>query len=263
MAPFFRTCKTGMGKSNHPIPSLPDLTRRPTRTELLLYPPFFSMRSSIPKRSLLKVFFFMLIATAAIAGSFLLDDPVSQWVRAANHGHWSHKPVAEMISHYGDWPELMLLGSIGFLTAWCLRNVRWQRLILAAMIASTLAGMTVNLSRLTTGRTRPRAVAEQGWYGPKHGEKWLIGEADFNSFPSGHTATAFGFAGVFLFAAPEWGLIAIALASAVAISRILLGAHHPSDVITAATLALGIAWLVWEFLGRRGRVDAAIRHPVV
>lgn len=219
------------------------------------------MNFPIPKNSLLKVLLFLLITSAAIAGSFLLDDPVTQLVQASNHGHWSHKPVAELLSHYGDWPELMALGCIGFLVARRLHNVRWQRLLLAAMIASTLAGMTVNLSRLTTGRTRPRAVAEQGWYGPKHHEKWLIGEADFNSFPSGHTATAFGFAGVFLFAAPEWGLLAIVVASAVAISRILLGAHHPSDVITAATVALVIAWLVWEFLGRRGRVDGAIRHP--
>jgi|GEM_PF-238747 len=219
------------------------------------------MNFPIPKISLLKVSFFLLIAIAAIAGSFLLDDPVSKLAQASNHGQWKHKPIAGLLSHYGDWPELMVLGGIGFLVAWRLRNVRWQRLLLAAMIASTLAGMTVNLSRLTTGRTRPRAVAEQGWYGPKNGEKWLIGVADFNSFPSGHTATAFGFAGVFLFAAPGWGLLAIVVASAVAISRILLGAHHPSDVITAATVALGIAWLVWEFLGRRGRVDRAIRQP--
>jgi len=221
------------------------------------------MKSPIPKNSLLKVSFFLLITIAAVTGSFLLDDSISHWVQSSNHGHWSHKPVAEHLSHYGDWPELMVLGVIGFLVAWRLRNVRWQRLFLAAMIASTLAGMTVNLSRLTTGRTRPRAVAEQGWYGPKHDEKWLIGEADFNSFPSGHTATAFGFAGVLLFAAPEWGLLAIALASAIAISRILLGAHHPSDVITAATLALGIAWLVWEFLARRGRIDGVIRQPMI
>jgi len=45
------------------------------------------------------------------------------------------------------------------------------------------------------------------------------------------------------------------VAAAIAISRILLGAHHPSDVITASTVALGIAWLVWEFIGRRGRLD--------
>lgn len=90
----------------------------------------------------------------------------------------------------------------------------------------------------------------------------LIGEADFNSFPSGHTATAVGFAGVILFAAPGWGLLALVAASSVALSRILLGAHHPSDVVTAATMALVIAWLVWEFFGRRGRVDGIVRPPL-
>ena len=119
------------------------------------------------------------------------------------------------------------------------------------MIASTLAGMAVNLSRLTTGRTRPRAATEQGWYGPHHDGKWLIGQADFNSFPSGHTATAVGFAGVILFAAPAWGVPAMIVALDVAVSRILLGAHHPSDVMTATVVALAVAWAVWEFLGRR------------
>ena len=48
-------------------------------------------------------------------------------------------------------------------------------------------------------------------------------------------------------------------ALAIAISRILLGAHHPSDVVTAAIITLAIAWLVWEFLGRRGRIDGVVR----
>jgi len=201
-----------------------------------------------------------ILALAGIAGSFLLDAPVKQLVLDSNSGHWSKSPLAGRLSEYGDWPELMLIGLIGTLIARWLRSVRWQRILIAAIIASTLAGMTINLSRLTTGRTRPRAAAEMGWYGPKHGEKWLIGEADFNSFPSGHTATAVGFAGVILFAAPGWGLLALCAASSVAISRILLGAHHPSDVITAATISLVIAWLVWEFLGRRGRVDSVVRR---
>lgn len=201
-----------------------------------------------------------ILAFALIAGSFLLDAQVKHLVLDSNSGHWSKSPLVARVSEYGDWPELMLLGVIGTLIARWLRSIRWQRILIAAMIASTLAGMTINLSRLTTGRTRPRAAAEMGWYGPKHGEKWLIGEADFNSFPSGHTATAVGFAGVILFAAPGWGLLALLAASSVAISRILLGAHHPSDVITAATISLVVAWLVWEFLGRRGRVDRIVRR---
>jgi len=201
----------------------------------------------------------IMTGVAAIALSFLLDAPVQSLVLKAHDGHWSHSRAVALCSEYGDWPELMVAGALGWFLARRLRNIRWQRILLSAMIASTLAGMTVNVSRLTTGRTRPRAAVEQGWYGPRHDARWLIGEADFNSFPSGHTATAFGFAGVILFAAPAWGVPAMVAACVVALSRILLGAHHPSDVITASVLALAIAWLVWEFLGRRGWRDGLVR----
>jgi membrane-associated phospholipid phosphatase len=201
----------------------------------------------------------VLLALGALYGSFLMDAPVRRMVLEANGGHWSHNPLVAMCSRYGDWPELMLVGALSLFAARALRNVRWQRILLSAMIASTLAGMVVNASRLTTGRTRPRAEAAQGWYGPRHDGKWLIGEADFNSFPSGHTATAVGFAGVILFASPAWGMPAMLAALSIILSRLLLGAHHPSDVVAASMIALGIAWLVWEFFGRRGRIDGAVR----
>ena len=188
-----------------------------------------------------------------------MDAPLQQSILSAHEGHWSHDPSVAASSKYGDWPELMVAGIAGYFLARRLRSVRWQRILLSAMIASTLAGMTVNLSRLTTGRTRPRATAEQGWYGPRHDGQWLIGRADFNSFPSGHTATAVGFAGVILFAAPAWGVPAMLAALAVALSRILLGAHHPSDVVTATVISLAISWVVWELFGKRGRVDGARR----
>ena len=197
----------------------------------------------------------VLLAAGLIGASFLSDKPVEEGVLAANEGHWCRSPLAAAVSRYGDWPELMLLGGAGYLLARRVRSVRWQRLLLSAMIASTLAGMAVNASRLTTGRTRPRAGAPQGWYGPYHDGRWLIGKADFNSFPSGHTATAVGFAGVLLFGAPAWGSVAIAIAGLIAYSRLLLGAHHPSDVVAATVIALAVAWTVWEFLGKRGRVD--------
>lgn len=212
---------------------------------------------STPRRFIAPILLIVL-AAGAITASFMLDAPLERLVLQANGGHWSGSKVVAMLSRYGDWPELMLAGAVGFLIARHFRNVRWQRIILSAMIASTLAGMAVNASRLTTGRTRPR-VAEQGWYGPRHDGKWLVGMADFNSFPSGHTATAMGFAGVILFAAPPWGVVALVAAGSVALARILLGAHHPSDVVTASVLALAIAWLVWEFIGRRGRVDGPLR----
>ena len=212
-------------------------------------------KDPMTRRTLFLISALVLLAVLLIGASFLIDKPVEQGVRAANGGHWCHSALATTVSRYGDWPELMLLGGAGYLLARRARNVRWQRLLLSAMIASTLAGMAVNASRLTTGRTRPRAEAAQGWYGPHHDGRWLIGKADFNSFPSGHTATAVGFAGVLLFGAPAWGSIAVAIAGLIAYSRLLLGAHHPSDVVAATIVALAVAWAVWEFLGKRGRID--------
>ena len=211
----------------------------------------FRIRASRQARPVV-VLALMLLGASVIAGSFLIDAPVNHLLLATHYEHWGHNSVTAFCSRYGDWPELMLLGILGYATARRLRNVRWQRILLSAMIASTLSGMAVNALRLTTGRTRPRAVAEQGWYGPKHGEQWLIGEADFNSFPSGHTGTAIGFAGVVLFAAPLWGIPAMMVAITIALSRILLGAHHPSDIVTASIVGMTIAWMVWRFIESRG-----------
>lgn len=147
----------------------------------------------------------------------------------------------------------MVLGALGFLVAKWKCNRRWSRIFLAAMVASTLAGMVANASRLTTGRTRPRESPRiaQGFYGPWHEGHWLVGEPAYNSFPSGHTATAFGFAAVIVLAAPAWGVVAIPLAAAVAWSSIGVGAHHPSDVTVSILLSFAVAWGVWRFAEAR------------
>ena len=180
------------------------------------------------------------------------DAPVRAAVVQAQGAEWNHsstKAIVAALSHYGDWPELMLLGAIGFFLARYRRNRRWQRIFLCAMLASTMAGALTNTLRLTTGRTRPRVALpiEQGWYGPYHEGRWLVGRSEFNSFPSGHTATAIGFATVILLASPWWGSVALTLALAVAMSRLLLGAHHPSDLLAATFLAVSVAYFLWSY----------------
>jgi hypothetical protein len=62
-----------------------------------------------------------------------------------------------------------------------------------------------------------------------------------NSFPSGHSATAFMMAGIMCLVYRNWGLRALllALASLVALSRVAVGAHWPIDVVGGA----GLGWL--------------------
>ncbi|MEI6280304.1 MAG: phosphatase PAP2 family protein [Verrucomicrobiae bacterium] len=189
----------------------------------------------------------------AIRGSFRLDTPVREAVLASQGGDW--KKSADFRFHsavrkYGDWPPLMGACLAALIAARLLNNRRWARIIAAAMIASTLSGILANASRLTTGRTRPKESPriEQGFYGPWHDGKLLIGDPAYNSFPSGHTATAFGLAAVILYACPAAGIFAVAVAGLVAWSSIAMGAHHPSDVTVSVILSFLVAWFVWRWM---------------
>ena len=215
-----------------------------------------SIAMKMTSLSLKKVIYVLLILSAMlflVRLSFLGDAPVRAIVLQAEGAHWDHsfqKALVGWVSRYGDWPELMLLGGLGIFIARMRQNRKWQRIFLIAMIASTLAGALTNTLRLTTGRTRPRVspAMEQAWYGPYYHGKWMIGRAEVNSFPSGHTATAVAFAMVIFLASPCWGVGALCLAALIACSRLLLGAHHPSDLVAATFLAVSVAWLLWVYL---------------
>lgn len=197
----------------------------------------------------------LLIGSAVSVFAFLQDLPIRERIVAEQGPGWAastERKIHGLVREWGDWPPMMVVAAIGYIIARARRRHRWSRIILAAMLASTLAGIVANASRLTTGRTRPRESPkiEQGFYGPWHEGRLLVGVPAYNSFPSGHTATAFGFASVFVYASPAWGLVALAGAAAVAWSSIAIGAHHPSDVTVSITVALITGWFVWRFMGR-------------
>jgi membrane-associated phospholipid phosphatase len=210
-------------------------------------------------RRILSISLLTLSAICATWASFELDEPARQAVIQTQDEGWEKTDdfrFKTAVRRVGDWPWLMLAGGIGLAIAWKIRSRQWMRIVAAAMIASTLAGLIANTSRLTTGRTRPREspAIPQGFYGPWREGRLTIGNPPFNSFPSGHTATAFAFAGVILFARPWLGIGAIAFASLIPWSSIMMGEHHFSDVVVAICLSLFIAW--WSFKWARKHGDA-------
>jgi undecaprenyl-diphosphatase len=66
---------------------------------------------------------------------------------------------------------------------------------------------------------------------------------DRYSFPSGHTLHAVSFTIMFANYVPDWTGPLAALALAIALSRVILGLHYPTDVAAGAVLggALGSA----------------------
>lgn len=64
------------------------------------------------------------------------------------------------------------------------------------------------------------------------------------SFPSGHTLHAVGFSTIVCFYYPEFTLVLLPVTALIAISRMLLGLHYPSDVLVGAGIGLLMAMLV-------------------
>lgn len=202
----------------------------------------------------------VLAAAAAVAAAFAYDQPFRETLLAAQGKGWKKSAEAGFyggVRKWGDWPWLMAGGGAALALAMARRNRRWTQILAAALIASTLAGLVANMSRLTTGRTRPRASPriEQGFYGPWRDGKFVMTDSAYHSFPSAHTATSFGLAWPIVFGCPAAGIVALAGAALIAWASLALGAHHPSDVLVSLLLSLPIGWCVWWWVRTRG--DAA------
>lgn len=71
---------------------------------------------------------------------------------------------------------------------------------------------------------------------------WLTGKPlDYFSFPSGHTLHAVTFACMILAYFPSLALLVIPFSLMVAMSRVVLGLHYPSDVLAGAMIGFSLS----------------------
>lgn len=72
--------------------------------------------------------------------------------------------------------------------------------------------------------------------------------SDKFSFPSGHAAAAFVFAGLVAYFYPTFSLLAYTLALMIGASRVLLGVHYPSDIAAGAFLGMACCALALSLM---------------
>lgn len=126
------------------------------------------------------------------------------------------------------------------------------RLLLYFFLTIGTASILVHFLKFIIGRARPELFMDMGAYSLTP----FTGNDLYESFPSGHSTAAGAFFGAFLMLVPRFRFVFIGLALIIGVSRVIVGAHYPSDV--AAGLLLG-SWTAIAFAFLFARSDWLFR----
>lgn len=178
----------------------------------------------------------MILVTIALAG---LDAPVQDAIRSSisNDAHRIIKPL----SNYGIFPFYL---AFALLLVYCLvkPDKKIRHILFRYIQAQLLVSFAVvRVLKIVIGRARPPSSDEFHFFS-------LRGR--YNSFPSGHATDAM-VSGVFLFYLLKGSIyrfVPLLYALLVAGSRVIIGAHHVTDVVFGTMLG---AWGAYFFLSRQ------------
>ncbi|MGI8512586.1 MAG: phosphatase PAP2 family protein [Solirubrobacteraceae bacterium] len=132
---------------------------------------------------------------------------------------------------------LLLLAALFFARGkWHSRNGRHG--VAAAGFSALLALGAAQLIGTLWDRPRPYEAHP----GDAH---LLLSPSPDPSFPSDHATAAYAIAFAILLRHRKGGIVALALATLVAVSRVALGTHYPTDVLGGAALGALAALLLW------------------
>lgn len=110
----------------------------------------------------------------------------------------------------------------------------WRRAALAAVLSAGVALVIAKVISELVDRARPFVV-------DPHGVHLFSGHAADPGFPSDHATGAFAVAMAIYLRNRLWGGIALVAAAVLAVGRVAIGVHFPSDVLAGAVLGCGVA----------------------
>ena len=184
----------------------------------------------------------------------LIDAPVMRAV--GRLPRWVIVPFGE-ITDFGKsgwflWPLGLLFIALAALPA---RLSRVSQLVLAAVmvrvgflfLAIGVPGLFVTIVKRMIGRARPMVGGhlDPFLFGPF---KW---SAAYASLPSGHTTTGFSVLVAFGSLFPRWRTEILIYTGLIALSRMVVNAHYPSDVFAGALVGIVGALMVRRYFALR------------
>jgi undecaprenyl-diphosphatase len=128
------------------------------------------------------------------------------------------------------------------------RGIATRRAVVAAGFSAALGLAVAAIVARVVDRPRP-------FVGHPHAVHLFASHAADPGFPSDHATAAFAIAVALLLRSRRWGAIALAAATVLAITRVAMGIHYPTDVLAGAVLG-ALAALLLQAPRARRLIDA-------
>ena len=117
----------------------------------------------------------------------------------------------------------------------------FRRKVLIVIVVAVLVSLVVNrtISVLMPHRVRPMETPGIGYHPPLFSDGFNLADFElWSSFPSDQATYFFAFATGFWLLSAGWGIAMFAYSTVIVLSRVYLGTHFPSDVLTGALLGI-------------------------
>jgi undecaprenyl-diphosphatase len=164
----------------------------------------------------------------------------SSLLHAVNGFLFHHDAVEDPLLFYVNASEALFVATlvVVFIAARGSRPADWRRVAVAAVASAGLGLLAAKVISELVDRARP-FVAEP------HQVHLFTAHAADSGFPSDHATAAFAIAVAIFLRTRAWGWVALGFATVLAVGRVGLGVHYPSDVLAGAALGAAAAGVLW------------------
>lgn len=204
------------------------------------------MQPVVKRNAKLLLLSFPVVIFLCVVSYFFIDIPAARFFHSQAG---DIRKVSEIVTRLGVSTWYLVLSMLGFVFY---RFVRRRTLpanrLLFIFIVIAASGILNNILKFLFGRYRPNMLFNEHLYGFTF---FSVGHA-CNSFPSGHANTITALALALYLITRRYGLAYLLLALLVMASRIVVGAHYPSDVLFGSYLAVVTTLAVKTAFENRG-----------
>ncbi|NTW54879.1 MAG: phosphatase PAP2 family protein [Chlorobaculum sp.] len=205
-------------------------------------------------RRLIRLLLLFATLLFCVISFFLFDQPLTLFFHQFDAGLW-HR-AWKVVTRAGQ-SEWYLVGGLLLFAGLRKRNRRISSTGLLLFSTVAVSGLTADLIKIVLCRARPKLLLEQNIYGfDLFG--WHLEHA-WQSFPSGHSATALSVALSLSLLYPRFRAAFMAAAMVIAASRVVLCQHYLSDVVAGSALGAATVALLYQRYFRTAFDETTIR----